>query len=71
MTPNAEYPDLNLEGFNYSRKRENGLGVLFVELSLLEVRQVRAQYTNAKLAPRRERGKVQTKERSMATIFGL
>ena len=71
VTPNAEYPDLNLEGFNYSRKRENGLGVLFVELSLLEVKQVRAQYTNAKLAPRRERGKVQTKERSMATIFGL
>ena len=62
---------MNLEGFNYSRKRENGLGVLFVELSMLEVKQVRAQYTNAELAPRRERGKVQTKERSMATIFGL
>ncbi len=70
VTPNAEYPDLNLEGFNYSRKRENGLGVLFVELSLVEVKQVAAQYTNAELSPRRERGKVQTRETSAAAGIG-
>lgn len=66
VTPNAEYPDLNLESFNYSRKRENGLGVLFVELSLVEVKQVRAHYTNAAVAPRRERGKVQAQKPTSA-----
>ena len=66
VTPNAEYANLNLESFNYSRKRENGLGALFVELSLVEIRQVQAQYADARLAPRRERGKVQTTETSLA-----
>ncbi len=70
VTPSAEYPNLNLEGFNYSLKRENGLGALFVELSLAEVKQVRARYANAKLAPRRERGKVRTKETSLASGIG-
>lgn len=66
VTPNAEYTSLNVESYNYTRKRENGLGVLFVDISLLEVKQVRVQYTNAKLAPRRERGKVQPKQVSAA-----
>lgn len=65
VTPNAEYQSLNLEGYNYTRKRENGLGALFVELMLTEVRQVRTQYTNSRLAPRQERGKVQGKKTSL------
>lgn len=62
VTPTAEYRDLNLEGFNYRQHREDGLGALWVELSLVGVRQVTAQYTNVRLAPRRQRGKVQARE---------
>ena len=69
VTPNAEYTSLNLEGFNYRRRREDGLGVLFVDLSLIEIKQVEARYTNVKLAPRKQRGRVQAEEKSMLKIL--
>ena len=62
VTPNAEYQDLNLESFSYRRRREDGLGVLWVDLSLVGVKQVKAAYTNVRLAQRRYRGKVQAQE---------
>lgn len=64
VTPNAEYQDLNLEGFNYRRRREDGLGVLWVDLSLVGVKQVKAEYANARVGRRKQRGKVQPVERS-------
>ena len=33
---------------NYSRKREDGLKVCYVELMMVEVREVEAQYTDTK-----------------------
>lgn len=66
VTPNAEYQDLNLESFSYRRRREDGLGVLWVDLSLVGVKQVKAAYTNVRLAQRRYRGKVQAQEVSWA-----
>lgn len=62
VTPNAEYENLNLVSYNYQRRREDGLGVLYVELQLEEIRQVTVQYTNAELSPRKERGLQQVKE---------
>ena len=53
---------MNLESFNYRRRREDGLGVLWVDLSLVGVKQVKAAYTNVRLAQRRYRGKVQAQE---------
>lgn len=70
VTPNAEYQDLNLESFNYRRRREDGLGVLWVDLSLVGVKQVKAAYTNVRLAQRRQRGKVQPKKVSLAKGVG-
>ena len=61
VTPTAEYEDMNLERFDYQLKRETGRGALYVSLSLVEIRQVQAAYTNVKLAPLHNRGKVQTK----------
>lgn len=69
VTPTRVISNVTLVGFNYRRRREDGLGVLFVELRLKEVRQVQAQYANI---PRRQaknpsdaskvdRGKVQPK----------
>ncbi len=62
VTPETEYYNLNLKSVSYRRKREDGLGVLWLDLKLVEVRQVKAQYTNVKLAERKNRGKVQPKE---------
>ena len=61
VTPNAEYENLNLVAYSYQRRRENGLGMLYVDLQLEEIRQVEAQYTNVKLAPRKNRGLIQAK----------
>ena len=58
--------DLNLESFSYRRRREDGLGVLWVDLSLVGVKQFKAAYTNVRLAQRRYRGKVQAQEVSWA-----
>lgn len=69
VTPTAEYRDLNLEGFDYRQRREDGLGALWVELSLVGVKQVTAQYTNVRLAPRRKRGKVQARPREEAILY--
>ncbi len=66
VTPDTEYSSLNLHSVSYRRTREDGLGVLWLDLKLIEVRQVKAQYTNAKLGERKSRGKVQPKEISLA-----
>lgn len=62
VTPVVEYEDLNLEKFSYSLKREDGRGCLYVDLHLVEIIEVEAQYTNARLAPQQNRGKVQAKD---------
>ena len=67
VTPTAEYESLNLERFDYQLKRENGRGALYVALQLVEIRQVKTVYTNAKVAPQQDRGKVQTKSDSKAS----
>lgn len=61
VTPESEYQNMNLESLSYRRRREDGLGVLWLDLKLIEVRQVKAQYTNAKVGERKQRGKVQGK----------
>ena len=64
VTPDAEYENLTLESYSYRRDRESGVGVLFVELSFVEVRQVATQYTNVRLAPRKQRGLQRAQETS-------
>lgn len=68
VTPDAEYASLTLENYNYSRTRENGVGVLFVELMFVEVRQVKTQYTNVKLASRKRRGLQRTETSALSGI---
>lgn len=65
VTPDAEFESLSLESFSYSRKREDGIGVLYCDLSFVEVKQVETQYTNVQLAPRRSRGLQQAENESM------
>ena len=48
VTPTVEYRNMTLESMNYARKREDGLKICYVELTLIEVREVEAQYTETK-----------------------
>lgn len=62
ITPTTLHESLTLEKFDFQLTREDGRGVLYAELTFLEVRQVEAQYTDEKLAPVQDRGKTQTKK---------
>lgn len=77
VTPESEYQNMNLESLSYRRRREDGLGVLWLDLKLIEVRQVKAQYTNVRVGERKQRGKVQgkpvdaRKEKDVLTMLGV
>lgn len=45
ITPAQEYEGYNLESYNYRRSETNGVQLLVVELSLVEIRQVESQAT--------------------------
>lgn len=50
VTPDQEYKNLTLEGFDYRRTREDGMGVLYASLHMVEVRLVTTQYSTTKLS---------------------
>lgn len=49
ITPEFEYVSMTLESFSYARKREEGRGVLYVQMNLVEVREVETATTTVKL----------------------
>lgn len=72
VTPVAEYENFTLESYDFAMTRRDGLGVLYIRLHLIEVREVTAQYTDSKAisvkntkragdASTTDRGKVQAK----------
>lgn len=44
-TPYYEYENMNLQNYNYSLQREDGLGVLYVKATFIEIREVQVAYT--------------------------
>lgn len=48
ITPFGGYFGNTLEKFSYQQAAENGTNVLYVDVSLVEIREVEAQYTDAK-----------------------
>ena len=72
VTPVTEYQSYTLESYDFAMTRRDGLGVLYIRLHLIEVREVMAQYTDTKAisvknakragdASTTDRGKVQAK----------
>lgn len=57
ITPEMEFSGYNIESVNYSRNPDDGTDRIIFHISLIEVRQVSAQYGNAKLAPKASKGK--------------
>lgn len=68
--PEGVYRPVSLESFSYARKREDGINVLWLDLSFVQIKQVKAQTTNAKLGGRKSSGKVQPKQEESA-LYGL
>lgn len=82
VTPEVTYVDYSIERYSYSRRSSKGATLLIVELSLREIRQVSAQYTQsnkgqvdqpkeAGATPQADNGKVQAKTPEKSTLKSL
>ena len=45
-TPLFEYENMNLQSYDYALRREDGLGVLYVNATFIEIREVKIAYTD-------------------------
>ena len=62
VTPEKEFENMKLTKFNYTRSAENGIDVIYAELSFTEVREVTSQFTNVRVGAKQSRGVQQGKE---------
>ena len=69
ITPEMEFSGYNLESAQYSRKIDDGVDIIYFDLGLIEVRQVAAQYGNAKVAKPVNKGKQNGKESALHGLF--
>lgn len=70
VSPEMEYKNYNLEKVSFSRSADEGVNIIYVDLSLIEVREVQAQYSSTRLARKRDRGNQQAQEESAASMLG-
>lgn len=79
VTPEVSYVNYTIEAYRYARRNSQGATLLVVEISLKEIRQVSAQYSdasNAKVSdpkdpaatPKADAGKVQPKAPEISTL---
>lgn len=72
VTPEKEYENMKLTKFNFNRSADNGTDIIYAELSFIEVREVTSQFTNVRVAAKKQRGLQQGKETSAAQgIFNM
>ena len=64
VTPDLEYPRMKLIKVNFDRTAENGTDIIFAECNFTEIRQIRPEYTSARVAKKVSRGRQQAKETS-------
>lgn len=80
VTPVAEYENYTLESYDFSMSQRDGLGVLYIRLHLIEIREVTPQYTDSKSisssnaknaadSSTTDRGKTQAKDGSSYSSF--
>lgn len=65
VTPERSLTDVNLESYNYARRRADGVNMITFNMSFVEVRQVALAYSNNTIpsaSPLQDRGQQQLKE---------
>lgn len=50
-TPMYEYRNMNLESYDYAFRREDGLGVLYINATFIEIREVNLTYSDGAITP--------------------
>lgn len=69
ITPEYEFTSLNCESTKYSRTAEDGVNAIYFSMTLVEVRQVTAQYTSSRISRKSNKGKKNGKESALSGIF--
>ena len=62
VTPEYVFEYMKITKFNYTRSADNGVDVIYAELSCIEIREVTSQFTNVRVGGKRSRGVQQGKE---------
>ena len=57
VTPTYEYQNMTLQSVNISQRREAGLGVLYAELTMVEVKEVEPAYSSVALPKKKVKNK--------------
>lgn len=66
VTPEYEFEKMKITKFNYTRSADNGVDVIYAELSCVEIREVTSKFTNVRVASKRSRGVQQPKKETSA-----
>lgn len=66
VTPEYEFTNMKITKFNYTRSADNGVDVIYAELSCVEIREVTSKFTNVRVASKRSRGVQQPKKETSA-----
>lgn len=67
VTPDREYQNMNLAKVSFERSAEGGVNLIAADCNFLEIRQVTAQYTSARVGQKVGRGRQQGKSSSGGT----
>ena len=71
VTPDREYMNMNLTKVSFERSAEGGVDLIAAECSFIEVRQVTAEYTSARVGKKVSRGRQQAQPTSIVqALFG-
>ncbi len=74
VTPERAHTDVNLESYNYSRTRQDGVNMIVCDLSFVEIRQRALEFTNVTIpdgATTQDRGLQQAEEPQQSVLFQL
>ena len=70
ITPDYEFTGFNCDSVKYSRSAEEGVDAIYFTISLTEIRQVEAKYTNARVNRKSNKGKKNGNESALSGLFG-
>ena len=66
ITPETVFKGYNIESVSYSRKPDDGVNIIY--LGLVEIREVEQQYTNVKIAKKKQTGQKNGEESALSGI---
>ena len=68
ITPETVFKGYNIESVSYSRKPDDGVNIIYFDIGLVEIKEVEQQYTNVKIAKKKQTGQKNGEESALSGI---